>query len=43
MNNLSLFSDPTPDELEPPVSETDRPYPDIDELPITSDGDYQNY
>jgi len=29
---------PTPDELEPPVTETDRPYPDIDELRITSDG-----
>ena len=34
----SVFSDPTPDELEPPVTETDRPYPDIDELHITSDG-----
>ena len=30
----SVFSNPTPDELEPPVSETDRPYPDIDELQI---------
>ena len=29
---------PTPDELEPPVTETDRPYPDIDEPRITSDG-----
>ena len=34
----SVFSDPTPDELEPTVTETDRPYPDIDELRITSDG-----
>ena len=33
----SVFSDP-PDELEPPVTETDRPYPDIDALRITSDG-----
>ena len=31
-------SDPTPDELEPPVTETSRPYPDIVELRITSDG-----
>ena len=30
----SVFSNPTPDELEPPVSETDRPYLDIDELQI---------
>ena len=34
----SKDSDPTPDELEPPVTETDRPYPDIVELRITSDG-----
>ena len=34
----SVFSDPTPDELEHLVTETDRPYPDIDELRITSDG-----
>ena len=34
----SVFSDPTPDELEAPVTETDTPYPDIDELRITSDG-----
>ena len=33
-----VFSDSTPDELESPVTETDRPYPDIDELRITSDG-----
>jgi len=26
----SVFSNPTPDELEPPVTKTDRPYPDID-------------
>ena len=36
-NVKSVFSDPTPDELEPPVTETDRPYPDVDELRITSD------
>ena len=34
----SVFPDPTHDEPEPPVTETDRPYPDIDELRITSDG-----
>ena len=34
----SKDSDPTPDELEPPVTETSRPYPDIVELRITSDG-----
>ena len=33
----SLFSDPTSDELESPVTETDRPYLDIDELRIASD------
>ena len=38
----SVFSDPTPDELEPPVSETDRPYLDIDELQIHQMV-YQNY
>ena len=31
----SVFPDPTHDEPEPPVTETDRPYPDIDELRIT--------
>ena len=38
----SVFSNPTPDELEPPVSETDRPYPDIDELQ-THQMVYQDY
>ena len=30
----SVFPDPTHDEPEPPVTETDRPFPDIDELRI---------
>ena len=38
-----VFSNRTPDEPDPLVTERDRLYPDIDELPITSDGDYQNY
>ena len=38
----SVFSNPTPDELEPPVSEIDRPYLDIDELQIHQMV-YQNY
>ena len=38
-----VFSDSIPDELELPVTETDRPYPDIDELRITHQMVYKNY
>ena len=37
-----VFSNRTPDELDPLVTERDRPYPDIDELQIHQMV-YQNY